>query len=86
VAAAAPVIVAPPTLAALAGNSTAPPESTIGATRCIVCMEEDKDQLFLPCKHVLCCGGCAKKLMDTTRLCPTCRAPIKQVIGGLKGI
>ena len=81
-----PVVVAPPTLAALGGGSAAPPESTIGASRCIVCMEDDKDQLFLPCKHVLCCAGCAKKLMNTTRLCPTCRAPIQNVIGGLKGI
>ena len=76
----------PPTLAALAGPSTAPPESTIGASRCIVCMEDDKDHLFLPCKHVLCCASCAEKIMHTNKMCPMCRTPIECIIGGLKGL
>jgi len=76
-------VVAPPTLAALGGASSAPPESTIGNARCIVCMDEDKDQLFLPCKHLLCCHSCASHIMRTTKQCPQCRGNVKQVIGGI---
>jgi hypothetical protein len=79
----APIITAP-TLAALAGSSSAPPESTIGDARCAICMDEEKDQLFLPCKHVACCHSCSSKIMKAKQECPLCRAPIKQVIGGVK--
>ena len=73
----------PPTLAAL-GGSSAPPESTVGAARCIVCMEEDKGSLFLPCKHLICCATCAKTIMASAKKeCPKCRAPIKTVIDGI---
>jgi len=79
----APIITAP-TLAALAGSSSAPPESTIGDARCAICMDEEKDQLFLPCKHVACCHSCASKIMKAKKECPLCRAPIKKLIGGVK--
>jgi hypothetical protein len=76
-------VVAPPTLAALGDASSAPPESTVGNARCIVCMEDDKDQLFMPCKHLLCCHKCANHIMRTSKQCPQCRGAIKQVIGGI---
>lgn len=62
--------------------------STIGPNMCIVCMDEEKDHLFLPCKHLVCCGGCAKKIMQQReqRSCPFCRAPIENDIPGIKGL
>ena len=63
-------------------------ESTVGAARCVICMEDDKDQLFLPCKHVCCCARCANAIAlhreHAKRICPMCRAPIETVISGVK--
>ena len=58
--------------------------STIGASQCSICMENDKDQLFLPCKHITCCAACTRNLKGRPPLCPLCRAPIAHVIGGVK--
>lgn len=36
---------------------------------CVVCMEKEKDRLFLPCNHMCCCSDCAENI----RKCPLCR-------------
>ena len=41
-------------------------------TQCAICLSEPKRVLFLPCKHINCCAGCAP---DQVR-CPLCREPI----------
>ena len=41
---------------------------------CVVCLENKKNVLLLPCKHVCSCDGCSKMLMD----CPLCRAKISE--------
>lgn len=41
---------------------------------CVVCMSEQRTQVFIPCGHVCCCEDCAKEMMDTNAgKCPTCR-------------
>ena len=57
--------------------------STAGGS-CVVCMDGAKDQLFLPCKHICCCAGCADKVVRSTRTCPMCRASVDQVIDGVR--
>jgi len=44
--------------------------------KCKVCMENEVDQVFSPCGHVICCQICITKL----RTCPICRAPIKDTL------
>jgi len=39
---------------------------------CKVCMQEEVDQVFIPCGHVICCKICITKLQT----CPICRKPI----------
>ena len=41
--------------------------------KCIVCMEEEREALFLPCGHLVCCRKCAGK---TKRKCPICRKSV----------
>ena len=41
---------------------------------CVICMEEKKNHVFIPCGHVVCCGKCTK-----VSNCPICREPITHV-------
>ena len=41
---------------------------------CVVCRENDRSILFLPCKHCICCLECSNNLY--TNKCPTCRTDI----------
>jgi len=43
---------------------------------CIICSEDDKNIVFVPCGHLCCCSFCAKALKQ----CPICRTLIKQQI------
>jgi hypothetical protein len=43
---------------------------------CVVCMEEERSVLFLPCNHMCACGGCAAAACRGK--CPACRAEILQ--------
>lgn len=44
--------------------------------RCCICMDFDRQVLFLPCKHVCCCMECAVGL----QLCPIDRTPITECV------
>eukprot|EP01059_Diplonema_ambulator_P035642 TRINITY_DN8481_c0_g1_i2.p1 TRINITY_DN8481_c0_g1~~TRINITY_DN8481_c0_g1_i2.p1 ORF type:complete len:409 (+),score=132.68 TRINITY_DN8481_c0_g1_i2:67-1293(+) len=52
------------------------------AKACIVCYENLKDCVLMPCKHMCVCAACLKDLvsMDDKRACPMCREPIEDVI------
>eukprot|EP01065_Artemidia_motanka_P053641 TRINITY_DN9998_c1_g1_i1.p1 TRINITY_DN9998_c1_g1~~TRINITY_DN9998_c1_g1_i1.p1 ORF type:complete len:323 (+),score=83.99 TRINITY_DN9998_c1_g1_i1:160-1128(+) len=39
---------------------------------CVICLDEMKEVVFLPCKHMCACVGCAKRLSK----CPVCREPV----------
>jgi len=43
---------------------------------CIICCENDRDALYMPCKHNTACLKCSKSLKD----CPICRAKIEDTI------
>jgi len=42
---------------------------------CVVCLEVDKSHLFLPCKHLACCGNCA----PLQKKCPLCRETVVSI-------
>jgi hypothetical protein len=47
--------------------------------KCIVCLDKQPDVLFLSCKHLVCCGGCADSLKANGAAgakCPQCQAPL----------
>ncbi len=39
---------------------------------CVVCMDADRELLFVPCGHRACCKRCSERL----NTCPLCRSPI----------
>ena len=45
---------------------------------CVVCCEKEKSCLFLPCKHLCCCEGCATDRRLTQ--CPICRKDIDDTV------
>jgi hypothetical protein len=43
---------------------------------CIVCFTDERDVIFLPCRHRAVCSDCFAH-MDT---CPACRADVREVV------
>ena len=50
------------------------------AQECVVCMEQEKSYVLVPCGHAVVCQSCAENIMATTRACPVCRQHVEQVI------
>jgi len=44
---------------------------------CVICLENRKEELVLPCGHLVFCAGCRIDYTDTK--CPTCRKPFTQI-------
>ena len=47
-------------------------------TLCCICMDDKKDVLFLPCKHICACANCSN-----VKTCPICRTDIISKIDGV---
>lgn len=56
-----------------------PKERNVEEMQCVVCLEREKNTLFLPCKHVNSCNVCATKLTN----CPICRELITRKISNI---
>jgi len=58
-------------------NAEKPKEviDTQSDTSCVVCFEEDRTHILLPCGHFCLCKECAQTLKE----CPVCRAKVQQV-------
>lgn len=48
---------------------------------CVICQDNLRCILMLPCKHLCLCNGCAKRITGLRRSqCPICRKPIAQTL------
>jgi predicted RNase H-like nuclease (RuvC/YqgF family) len=47
---------------------------------CMVCSESRKECLFLPCRHMCVCKGCASLIKAKDCKCPLCRTVSEQVM------
>ena len=71
-----------------AGNAMAPPAGTKPneETSCVVCCDENRSHVLIPCGHLCLCAGCSEMLFTTARivgetpLCPMCRAPCEHAM------
>jgi len=45
---------------------------------CTICLDKKKDTVFLPCKHLSCCYGCAERLRNQP--CPICRGKVQDMM------
>jgi len=43
---------------------------------CIICMDEEISQVFLPCGHAICCKNCINNIQK----CPACRANVQNSV------
>jgi len=50
--------------------------------QCVVCMDERKQHVMMPCMHMCVCEACAQRLLEvqTTPLCPVCRTPVESTM------
>lgn len=48
----------------------------VNENACVICCENDRDALYLPCKHNTACVRCSKNLRE----CPICRTKIEDFI------
>jgi len=71
-------------------------EALIQLKHCVVCLDEPRSVLLLPCKHLVLCGGCMLAMQrqvrqdlitgDSTQrevLCPVCREPAAHMVTGV---
>ncbi|KAG5507687.1 hypothetical protein JKF63_06636 [Porcisia hertigi] len=52
-----------------------PTKASFDAEQCVICLENCKDTVFQPCRHLCTCWTCASRIENGA--CPTCRAPIE---------
>ena len=45
--------------------------STAELPKCCICLDEEIDTIFFPCRHACCCSKCFSKVSE----CPMCRKP-----------
>ncbi len=50
------------------------------STECIVCMDSDKQMVFVPCGHYCTCVVCCKSIKDQMGTCPLCRGNILDTV------
>jgi len=57
---------------------TSPPPQLPNAdeNECVVCFDQPREGVFVPCGHIHCCMHCGSQLSK----CPTCRTPVSQLI------
>jgi hypothetical protein len=47
---------------------------------CVVCLDNKKTDIFVPCGHLCVCGPCGENIMKKTRACPLCRSKSSSAI------
>lgn len=52
------------------------PKNMDGSSNCAICYENDRDVVFIPCKHNVTCIKCCKNVQQ----CPVCRVKINDII------
>lgn len=53
------------------------PDDDTEFKQCKICMDTDRDTLFLPCAHLITCAACARMIRQ---VCPVCNARIRRRI------
>ena len=50
------------------------------ANACVVCLEQERNALLMPCRHRVLCMMCAFQVQDCSCECPYCRAHIEDIM------
>ncbi|CAF4516800.1 unnamed protein product, partial [Didymodactylos carnosus] len=52
----------------------------VAKSLCVVCMDEEADEVVLPCGHLCGCEPCLQMLLNNGAKCPICRAHMNSVV------
>jgi hypothetical protein len=50
---------------------------------CVICLDEKRQTLLLPCKHLCLCDDCAAEGFQPGGTCPLCRGAIESTVHGV---
>lgn len=48
--------------------------------KCIICIDRQRQAVFVPCGHKYCCCECAKNIYETKNICPICNSIIEKIL------
>lgn len=63
------------------GSTHKPQDDPDDDTDCVVCMDNVKNTVFVPCGHCLCCTACAEVVLRKNGTCPVCSTYIDSYCG-----
>ncbi|CAI7761143.1 unnamed protein product [Closterium sp. NIES-53] len=63
-----------------APGEAADPNGGGANVECVVCLEDPRDTLVLPCRHLCLCLHCAKALRFQSNKCPICRSIVQSLL------
>jgi len=55
-------------------------ESQLVGLECLICMEQTRDTVVLPCRHLCMCATCAATFRLRTSNCPVCRQKVSALL------
>merc|ERR1711964_715561 len=55
-------------------------DSDDGDGVCVVCIDNPKDTVVLPCRHMCMCSECAQAVRNQRGKCPMCRTDIERLM------
>lgn len=61
-------------------DATDDPQETNEKNLCVICYDQPKSVVLLPCRHLCLCRNCLSKLKIYRRECPMCRETFRQAI------
>jgi len=63
----------------LEGRSEPAPDTALQSQLCVVCWQNYKNVLMVPCNHLFCCLDCVRNPAGPTKQCPVCRADVESM-------
>ncbi|CAK4084213.1 unnamed protein product [Aphanomyces euteiches] len=70
---------APPFRASILESSPAAP-APVQKGECVVCMDNPREGVCVPCGHHAVCMDCAGLILSDSKACPVCRADIREIV------
>ena len=56
------------------------PAALAEGRECVVCLEEERSHVLVPCGHACVCEVCARSVVASTKECPVCRSHCEKII------
>ena len=50
------------------------------AAECVICMDQRKNHVLVPCGHLCVCQACAERITEEGETCPICRTAVREAV------